>query len=194
MLNLLWPIIVIASFIYSVYSGNTENLNNSIFNSLENVVSLSMTLLGTMCLWCGLMEIIKNTSIMEKITRLLRPVLTWLFFDSKENKRAMDNISINIVSNILGLGNAATPAGLKAMEELQKSNKNKNKLSDSMMMLIVLNTTSMQIIPTTVIAIRTALKAQNPSSIILPIWVSTFIGTLVGIVSTKILISRGKNK
>ena len=193
MLNLLWPIIVIASFIYSVYSGNTENLNNSIFNSLENVVSLSMTLLGTMCLWCGLMEIIKNTSIMEKITRLLRPVLTWLFFDSKENKRAMDNISINIVSNILGLGNAATPAGLKAMEELQKSNKNKNKLSDSMMMLIVLNTTSMQIIPTTVIAIRTALKAQNPSSIILPIWVSTFIGTLVGIVSTKILISRGKN-
>ena len=87
MLNLLWPIIVIASFIYSVYSGNTENLNNSIFNSLENVVSLSMTLLGTMCLWCGLMEIIKNTSIMEKITRLLRPVLTWLFFDSKENKK-----------------------------------------------------------------------------------------------------------
>lgn len=194
MLNYLWPIIIIFSFIYSIYSGNTENLNNSIFNSLENVISLSMTLLGTMCLWCGIMEIIKNTSIMAKITKALKPVLNWLFFDSKENKEAMDNISINIVSNILGLGNAATPAGLKAMEELQKSNKNKDRLSDSMMMLIVLNTTSMQIIPTTVIAIRTALKAQNPSSIIVPIWVSTAIGTLVGVITTKILIARGKNK
>lgn len=194
MLNYLWPIIIIFSFIYSVYSGNTEELNNSIFNSLENVISLSMTLLGTMCLWCGIMEIIKNTSIMTKITKGLKPVLNWLFSDSKENKEAMNNISINIVSNILGLGNAATPAGLKAMEELQKSNKNKTRLSDSMMMLIVLNTTSMQIIPTTVIAIRTALKAENPSSIIAPIWISTIIGTLVGIIATKILIARGRNK
>ena len=192
MLNYIWPIIIILSFLYSLFSGNIENVNNSIFSSLENAVSLSMTLIGTMCLWCGLMEIIKNTSIMAKLTKVLRPILRWLFPDA--NEKAMENISINTISNILGLGNAATPAGIKAMQDLQDSNKDKKKLSDSMMMLIVLNTTSLQIIPTTVIAIRTSLKSTNPSNIIIPIWISTIIGTTVGIICTKILISRSKNK
>lgn len=191
MLNYIWPVIIILSFIYSIFSGNIETLNSSIFSSLQDVVSLATTLVGTMCLWCGLMEIIKSTSIITKLTNVLKPILRWLFPDSKENKEAMDNISINVVSNMLGIGNAATPAGLKAMEALQKVNNNKSRLSNSMMMLIVLNTTSIQIIPTTVIAIRTALNAQNPTSIIIPIWVATIVGTTVGIIATKVLINRG---
>ena len=99
---------------------------------------------------------------------------------------------MNAISNILGLGNASTPAGIKAMECLQKENTNKNKLSNSMMMLTVLNTTSIELIPTTVIAIRSSLNAQNPADIIIPIWFSTVIGTLVGIIATKILIKRSK--
>ena len=106
----------------------------------------------------------------------------------------MENISINTISNILGLGNAATPAGIKAMESLQKENKNNKRLSNSMMMLIVLNTTSIELIPTTVIAIRSSLNAASPADIIIPIWFSTIIGTTVGVISTKILIKRGKNK
>lgn len=194
MLNYLWPLIIIFSFIYALINGRIENLNNSIFNSLQDVVNLCMTLVGTMCLWCGLMEIVKNTSIMSKLTKLLRPLLIWLFPDAKTNRSAMENISMNTVSNILGLGNASTPAGIKAMQDLQENNKNKTQLSDSMMMLIVLNTTSIQLIPTTVIAIRTALNSSNPTSIIIPIWFSTIIGTTVGIISTKILIARGKKK
>ncbi len=192
MLNYIWPIIIILSFSYSIFSGNIEKVNNSIFSSLESAVNLSMTLIGTMCLWCGLMEIIKHTSIMKKLTKILRPLLKWLFPDA--SKEAMENISINTISNILGLGNAATPAGIKAMQDLQETNENKKRLSDSMMMLIVLNTTSLQIIPTTVIAIRTSLKSASPTNIIIPIWISTIIGTTVGIISTKILISRSKNK
>lgn len=194
MLNYIWPLLILCSFIYAIISGNIEKLNNSIFDSLEEVITLSMTLVGTMCLWCGLMEIVKNTSIMSKLTKLLRPVLGWLFPDAKNNEEAMDNISINIISNILGLGNAATPAGIKAMEALNENNRDKNKLSDSMLMLIVLNTTSLELIPTTVIAVRASLNANGPASIIVPIWVSTIIGTLVGIISTKILIKRSKNK
>ncbi len=194
MLNYIWPLIILCSFIYAIISGNIENLNNSIFESLEEVITLSMTLVGTMCLWCGLMEIVKNTSIMDKMTRVLRPILVWLFPDAKNNEEAMENISMNTISNIFGLGNAATPAGIKAMESLDKSNMDKRKLSDSMMMLIVLNTTSIELIPTTVIAIRASLNALNPASIIIPIWISTIIGTLTGIISTKILIKRSKNR
>ena len=192
MLNYIWPVLILCSFIYAILSGNIENINNSIFESLEEVITLSMTLVGTMCLWCGLIEIVKNTSIMPKLIKLLKPILNILFPESKNNKEAMENISMNAISNILGLGNASTPAGIKAMECLQKENTNKNKLSNSMMMLTVLNTTSIELIPTTVIAIRSSLNAQNPADIIIPIWFSTVIGTLVGIIATKILIKRSK--
>ena len=194
MLNYLWPMFIIVSFIFAIISGNVEKLNNSIFESIESVISLSMTLVGTMCLWCGIMEIVKNTSIMNKLTKILRPILLWLFPDARYNKDAMDNISINVVSNILGLGNAATPAGMKAIDNLKESNEDKQSLSDSMMMLIVLNTTSVELIPTTVIAIRQSLNAQNPASIIIPIWISTIVGTMVGIISTKLLIKRDSKK
>ena len=193
MLNYLWPIFIIISFVFAIISGNIENLNISIFESIDSVISLSMTLVGTMCLWCGIMEVVKNTSIMTKLTKLLKPVILWLFPDAKYNKEALDNISINVVSNILGLGNAATPAGIKALESLKESSNDKLSLSDSMMMLIVLNTTSIELIPTTVIAIRQSLNSQNPASIIIPIWISTIIGTIVGILSTKFLIKRSKN-
>ena len=194
MLNYIWPFLIISSFIYAIISGNIENINTSIFNSLEDVITISITLVGTMCLWCGLMEIVKNTSLINKLTKILRPILNCIFPESKNNENAMKNISLNVISNILGLGNAATPAGLKAMEDLQEENINKNILSNSMMMLIVLNTTSIELIPTTVIAIRASLNAQNPVDIIVPIWFSTIIGTLVGIISTKILIKRSKCK
>ena len=99
---------------------------------------------------------------------------------------------MNIIANILGLGNAATPLGLKAMSELQKENNNKDELSDNMMMLIVLNTASLQIIPTTVIAIRSSLGSENPTQIIFPVWISTICAAVVGIIFTKIIIKFSK--
>ncbi len=191
-MNYLWPIIIIISFAFAIISGNIQNLNNSIFSSVSDVVKLSLTLVGNMCLWCGLMKIIQETKIMNYLMKILRPILNWLYPDAKDNKNAMEAISINTVSNFLGIGNAATPAGLKAMEELQKDNKNKEELSNAMIMLIVLNTTSIQLIPTTVIAIRSALGSPNPSNIIVPIWISTVAGTVTGVIITKILLRKKK--
>lgn len=99
-----------------------------------------------------------------------------------------------MTANILGIGNASTPLGLKAMEELQKINKNKEKLSDSMAMLIVLNTASLQIIPTTIIAIRVSLQSQNPTKIIVPVWIATICAAIAGIIAVKIFIYRDKKR
>ena len=186
MLNILWPIFIIISILYAILSGNIENVNNSIFESAESAVNLTLTLLGMTCLWSGIMEVASKTQIIEYLAKFLKPITNKLF--SNVNEKSYNNIIMNIIANILGLGNAATPLGLKAMKELQKENQNKDELSDNMMMLIVLNTASLQVIPTTVIAIRSSLGSDNPTKIIFPVWISTICAAIVGIVFTKIII------
>lgn len=188
MLNILWPVFIIISIIYAIFSGNLESLNKSIFESTESAVSLSLTLVGITCLWSGIMEIASKTNIIIFLNKMLKPIVKKLFPDINLNSRSYDNIIMNIVANILGLGNAATPLGLKSMNELQKENYNKETLSDNMMMLIVLNTASLQIIPTTVISIRSSLGSNNPTQIIFPVWLSTICAAIVGIVCCKIVI------
>lgn len=186
MLNNIWPIFIIISIIYAIIAGNLENLNLAITSSSESAVSLTLTLIGTTCLWSGLNEIASNTNIIKYLKKFLRPVITRLF--PNLNSLVYDKVTMNIISNILGLGNAATPLGLQAMEEMQKENLNKEYLSDNMMILIVLNTSSLQIIPTTIIAIRTSLGSNNPTRIIFPVWFSTICAGIVGIIVTKLII------
>ncbi len=192
MLNILWPAFIILSYIYSIISGKIDEINNGLFESLSDTVELTLTFLGTICLWNGIMQIAKNTSLIEKMSKFLQPVINFLFPDLKKNKAAKNEISMNMIANILGLGNAATPLGIKAMQTMQKENTKKDTLSNSMMMFIVINTASIQLIPTNVIAIRTSLNSQNPTSIILPVWIATIVAAVVGIVLTKILIKRVK--
>lgn len=185
MLNILWPIFIIISIVYAIFSGNVENLNNSIFESTKNALNLTLTLLGMTCLWSGIMEIASKTKIIYYLAKILKPIMKKLF--SNLDEVSYNNITMNIIANILGLGNAATPLGLKAMNELQKDNRNKERLSDNMLMLIVLNTASLQVIPTTVIAIRSSLGSQNPTKIIFPVWISTICAAVVGITCAKIV-------
>ena len=138
------------------------------------------------------MEIASNTSIIDKLIKLLNPFLRFLFPELKNNEKIKKEISMNMVANILGLGNAATPLGLKAMKSMQNENKQKNRLTDSMLIFIVLNTASLQIIPTTVIAIRSSLESVNPTKIIFPVWVATISAAIVGIIATKLIIKLGK--
>lgn len=192
MLNNIWPIFIIISIIYAIIAGNLENLNLAITSSSESAVSLTLTLIGTTCLWSGLIEIASNTNIIKYLKKFLRPVITRLF--PNLNSLVYDKVTMNIISNILGLGNAATPLGLQAMEEMQKENLNKEYLSDNMMILIVLNTSSLQIIPTTIIAIRTSLGSNNPTRIIFPVWFSTICAGIVGIIVTKLIIFLTKKR
>ena len=160
MLNKIWPIFIIISFIYSVFNSTMDGLNDSIFKSCSQTIEMTLSFIGIMCMWNGIMEIIKETSLINKITKTLSPIMKFLFPELKKESKAYNEISMNIVANLLGLGNAATPLGLKAIKTLQKEN-DKDELSSSMVMFIVLNTISIQIIPTTIIAIRSSLRRSK---------------------------------
>lgn len=190
MLNIIWPIFIIISYVYAICVGNVSNINNSIFESCKSAVDLSITFLGTMCLWTGVMNIAKKTTLITKLANGLGPIMKILFPDIKKEEEAYGEISMNMVANILGLGNAATPLGLKAMKTMQKKNLKKDTLSNSMAMFIIINTASIQIIPTTVIAIRTSLGSSNPTAIILPVWIATIGAAVVGVITAKILMKR----
>ena len=194
MLNIVWPIFIIISFSFAIFSGNLENLNNSIFESTNDAIELSFNLLGSMCLWSGIMNVASSTSLVRNIAKSLNPVLNFLFPDLKNNKKIKKEISMNMVANILGLGNAATPLGLKAMKSMQEENDKKDTLSDSMIMFIVINTASIQLIPTTVIVIRSSLGSNNPTAIVFPTWVATIIAAIIGIFVTKLVIKFTKGK
>lgn len=190
MLNILWPVFIVISVIYALLCGNIEGLSNGIFDSAASAVELTLTFFGTICLWNGIMEIAKKAGLMEKLTKKLKPIISFLFPELKKESKAYEEISMNLIANLLGLGNAATPLGLKAMKSLQKENKQKDTLSNSMAMFIVLNTASLQLIPTNVIAIRNSLGSSAPSSIIVTVWIATVVAAIVGITATKILMKR----
>ena len=192
MLNIIWPLFIVISFIYAFFSGNIEQVSNCIFESLTDVVNLSLTFLGTMCLWNGIMEIAKKTTLIKKLTSLLKPLIKFLFPELTKNEKAKEEISMNIIANVLGLGNAATPLGLKAMKTMQKENKDKTTLSNSMAMFILINTASIQLIPTNVIAIRNSLNSTAPTQIIFPVWIATIVAAISSIMAAKVFIKMGK--
>lgn len=190
MLNILWPIFIIISFIYAIFTGNIENINTSIFESASSAVQLSITFLGTICLWNGIIQIATKTSLIDKLTRLLKPLMRFLFPEIRPGEKVYEEISMNMIANVLGLGNAATPLGLKAMNSLQKQNTKKDTLSNSMAIFIILNTASMQLIPTTVLTIRTSLNSGNTTGVILPIWLATIGAAIAGITVAKVLMKK----
>ena len=194
MLNILWPIFIIISFAYAIFSGNVDKLNESIFSSTSESVNLCISLLGSICLWNGIMQIANKTSIIDRLTNLLNPAMNFLFPELKQEKEIQKEISLNVIANILGLGNAATPLGLKAMKSMQKKNPKKDTLTNSMITFIVLNTASLQIIPTTVIAIRSSMNSKNPTSIVFPVWIATICAAIAGITATKLFIKLTERK
>lgn len=190
MLNIIWPLLLIISFVYAIFNGRLEQVNTSVFEGTKSAVELCITLLGTMCLWNGIMKIACKTSIVKKLTKVLTPIMKKLFPDIKRQDKVHEEISMNIIANIMGLGNAATPLGLKAMKSMQKVNNDKKRLSNSMAIFIVLNTASIQLIPTTVIAIRSSLKSNNPTAMIVPIWIATIFAAISAIGLAKILMKK----
>ena len=190
MLNFIWPVFIIISFIYAILNGRVAEINNSVFDSTKSAVDLSISLLGTTCLWTGIMQIASNTKIVKHLSKLLNPIMKKLFPDIKKEEKVYKEITMNIIANIMGLGNAATPLGLKAMKSMQKNNEDKNKLSNSMCIFIVLNTASIQLIPTTVIAIRSSLGSNNSTAMIVPVWIATICAAVAAVVSAKLLMKK----
>ncbi len=188
MLNKLWCFFILISIVFAFLVGSYEEVNNSIFSSIENTKELILALFFNICFWTGIINIVKNTTLIGKIKNILKPLLKFIFTKLDEKSEVFEDISMNMVSNLLGLGNASTPAGLKAMEGLQDKNINKDKLSNEMLLFILINTASIQLIPTTIIGIRMGLNSENPTGIIFGVWFASIVTFTFIILFTKIYI------
>ena len=186
MLNYIWSGIILLSLIVSFFTGKFEECSLAAIEGAGEGVTLAISLCGVMCFWSGIMEIAKRGGILVVLTKIMKPVTKILFPKIKQNSEAMSAIVTNMTANILGMSNAATPLGLKAMEELQKINTNKKRASAEMCMFVIVNTASIQLIPTTLIALRASMGSAEPTSIIVPIWITSALALLIGVSLAKI--------
>ncbi len=181
MINKIWCFFIIISIIFSIINGNLEAVNQSIFSSINDTTQMVINLFGSMCFWCGIIKIISQTSLQQKLKKIISPLNQKIFKNLDATTPAYEHISVNLVTNMLGIGNAATPSGLKAIDELEKINPHQNQLSDEIIIFLAINTASLQILPTNVISIRNSLNSNNPSGIILAVWFSSIL-TFISII------------
>ncbi|HHT98395.1 MAG TPA: nucleoside recognition protein [Clostridiales bacterium] len=194
MINYLWGFMLLLGLILGFLRGETAAINQVFINSPKEAVTLCITMLGLMAMWMGIMQIATKAGIISALTKILRPFLKYLFPDIPEGHIANEYISSNIIANMLGLGWAATPMGLKAMSELQKLNPDKNIASLDMCTFIIINISSLQLIPVNMMAYRSQYLSINPAEILFPSILSTLFSTIVGILFAMIareLFSRG---
>lgn len=187
MLNYIWLAMIMIGFAVGMINGRLDAVTQAAIDSASTAVQLCIGLLGVMCLWTGLMNIAEKSGLVQGIARLVRPVMRFLFPGVPKNHPALGAVVMNLVANFFGLGNAATPLGIKAMGELQKLNPRKDTATREMTMFLVLNTAAIQLIPATVIAIRSAAGSANPGEIIGTIWVASICATIMGVAAVKIL-------
>lgn len=192
MLNYLWAAMIIIGIVYGSITGNIEVVGNAAIDSGKDAVSLCITMLGVVTMWTGIMKIATNCGIIAAASRKLSPFITFLFPRLPKNHIVRESITTNFIANIFGLGWAATPAGLKAMKELAALNDNgDNKsykwASDEMCTFLVINISSLQLIPINVIAYRSQYGSVNPTGIIVHAIIATTISTAVGIIFCKIM-------
>jgi spore maturation protein A len=183
-----------AAVVYSMLCGNAAATVNAGINAAQESVTTVIAIAGIMCLWSGIMKIADKAGIPALLSKLLSPVLHRLFPRLGANSPAMRAITMNITANMLGMGNAATPPGLQAMEELDKQNEIPETASDEMCIFTVLNTASFQLIPTTIISLRAAAGSVNPSEIILPVWITSALSLTAAVTAAKLILSAGRRK
>lgn len=184
MINFIWAGLLVSGFVIGALTGNLEAVTQAAIDNAETGVSLALGLIGVMALWLGLMKIAEDSGFIEKLARALKPLMVKIFPDVPPEHPAMGAIIMNIAANMLGLGNAATPLGIKAMKELQTLNDEgeKDTASNAMVMFLAINTSAVTIIPVSTIAVLSAAGGSNPTSIIGPTLVATSVSTIVAII------------
>ena len=193
MVNKIWGFFIIIGIIFAFFTGKIAVINNEILNSCKNTLELIFQLFPVIALWLGIMKIATTSGLLQIVSNKLSPFLRIIFPEIPKNHPALGYISSNIIANVFGLGNAATPFGLKAMEALQKINPNKKEASRSMITFLVLNTSGLTLIPTTIISMRLLYGSINPTEIILPCILATLISTITGLTLDRILYYRSKH-
>ena len=195
MLNYIWALMILVGVIYGAMTGRMADVTNAALDSAGDAVSLCITMIGVMALWVGLMEIARKSGLIAKMTRGIQPFVSFLFPEIPKGHPAREYISTNLIANVLGLGWACTPAGLRAMEMLSQLNEERcekyggspSVASNEMCNFLILNISSLQLIPVNMIAYRQQYGSVNPTAIIAPAIVATFFSTLVAVIFCKIM-------
>lgn len=194
MMNKIWGVFIIVGILFSLLTGNIETINNVIINSPGEIFSIFLSMLPLMIVWSGVMNIAKDAGLLDKIANFMTPVFRIIFPDIPKGHESLGYIASNLTINMLGIHNASTPFGLKAMKSLNELNKDKKTASRSMITFLVLNTSGVTIIATDIIAIRSMYGASNPSMILSTTIIATIIGVFVGLLLDRILYNMWRKK
>ncbi|MBQ3583892.1 MAG: nucleoside recognition protein [Lachnospiraceae bacterium] len=191
MLNYIWAFMILIGIVYAIITGNIEAVSNGFLDSSKEAITLCITMLGIISFWTGIMEVGKQAGIIRQLTKVITPLVNFLFPNIPKDHKSREYITTNMIANILGLGWAATPPGLKAMEHLAELNREQNGeakahiASDEMCTFLVINISSLQLIPVNIIAYRSQYGSVNPTAIVAPAIIATLINTIVGVIYCK---------
>lgn len=194
MLGKCFFILCLVSVICAVYTGNITEISNAVIDGAAASVELTLSLAGNMCLWCGIMEVLRKAGIIEKFSHLLSPLLRHVFPDAWKKGCATREITATISANMLGIGNAATPFAIEAMSKLQEDNPRKDSATADMITLAILGTSCVNLMPTTLVALRRSAGSPAPFRIILPVWICSAMCAAFGVVLSRIMASAKLDK
>ena len=187
MVNKIWGFFIIIGIIFCLFTDNVDVINNEILNSCKTALDMTFKIFPFMALWLGIAKIAEVSGLLKKLSLKLSGILKFIFPEIPKGHQSLSYISSNIIANMFGLGNAATPFGLKAMQSLQELNTKKDTASRSMITFLVLNTSGVTIIPTTIISLRMMYGSVDPTSIVFPCIIITFTSTFIGLIIDRIL-------
>ena len=185
MLGKVFGTVTVLSFFIALFTGNIGALGNAILDGAADAVSLTLSLAGMMCLWCGVMEVLRDAGLITKLARLIRPFLRLFFPGSCGKDQGAEEIAANIAANLLGIGNAATPLALSALEKMQRNNPTPGYPTNDMVTLAVMNTASVNLLPTTILSLRRAAGSDDPFSVVVPIWLVSTVCWLMALLLTR---------
>ncbi len=187
MLGKIFGIISIIAFLSAIICGNTNMLGTAVLDGAGSAINLTISLVGVMCLWCGVLRVFKEAGFIKKLSEFISPFMRFFFPDAYRHGVGVEEISANIAANMLGVGNAATPFALSAMRKLQSINCNSDVATNDMITLVVLNTSSISIVPSTLLTLLRGAGSENPFSIIIPIWITSSVCSLFALVLCRVL-------
>lgn len=193
MINKIWGFFILSGILFYIITGKIDLLNEEILSSTKSALDMIVKIFPVMALWLGLMNIATVSGLLNKMSKKLSPILSKLFPEIPKNHESLSLIASNIIANMFGLGNAATPFGLKAMKSLQEINPKKDTASRSMITFLVLNTSGVTIVPTTIISLRMMHGSTNPTEIVFACIMATMLSTIGGLIMDRILAKRSKS-
>ncbi len=194
MIKVIWGGLILVGIAVGIGTGRVEELSQTILGSAKDAAELALSMIGIYCLWMGLLRIAEKSGMIQAIARGSERLICKLFTGIRRGSEAVSLITLNLVANMLGMGNAATPFGLRAMAALQEQNPDKRRASDDMCLFIVINTASVQLLPLTIIAVRAAAGSSNPADIVLTAFLATLATAIFGVIGAKLCAGIGRRK